>query len=256
MEIGAAVVASIKAAAPDHIAMTGDILNLSSPREFVQGRRWLEQLGSPDAVSFVPGNHDAYVKVPWEHGLAAFAPWMKADNARSSSTQFPYLRLRRNIALIGINSACPQALHRAGGKVGERQLRDLSHSLESLRAQGFYRIVMIHHPPLPGLASPRKALSDATALADVLRAAGCELVLHGHNHHYMANWIETVTGPAPVIGAASSTSTGAMKSEPAGWNLFHILRHQGNWRTELVRHLWHSDTGKFQPQSQALLLPP
>lgn len=256
LEVSAAAVASIHAAEPDHIACTGDLLNISTWPDFGRAKAWLEKLGPPSKVSFVPGNHDAYVPVPWESGLAAFQPWMGSDASRSSERAFPYVRLRRNIALVGVNTACPQALHRAGGTVGAQQLRDLQYILETLQSQGFYRIVMIHHPPLPGLSRSRKALTDAEATARVLKEAGCELVLYGHNHHFRLDWIETASGPAAVIGAPSASGVPSDRHEAGGWNLFRIRRHQGRWQNEMTRYVWQRESRQFQPQAPALLLPP
>ena len=45
----------------DHIAVTGDLVNVSLPSEFDTGATFLTSLGAPDAVTVVPGNHDAYV---------------------------------------------------------------------------------------------------------------------------------------------------------------------------------------------------
>src|SRR5512144_2724060 len=58
----AAIVADIKAQAPDHIAVTGDIANIGLAAEFLRGRDWLESLGHAEDVTFVPGNHDIYVR--------------------------------------------------------------------------------------------------------------------------------------------------------------------------------------------------
>ena len=49
------------AAEPDHIAVTGDLVNLALDDEVEAARGWLETVGPPDLVSVVPGNHDAYV---------------------------------------------------------------------------------------------------------------------------------------------------------------------------------------------------
>jgi len=57
-----AVAADVRAQAPDHIAVTGDVANISLPAEFRRGRDWLESLGSAQDVTFVPGNHDIYVR--------------------------------------------------------------------------------------------------------------------------------------------------------------------------------------------------
>ncbi|NJM91710.1 MAG: hypothetical protein HC861_02775, partial [Rhodospirillaceae bacterium] len=47
----------------------------------------------------------------------------------------------------------------------------------------------------------RKALTDAQAFAEVVRAAGAELVLHGHMHMASLGHI----GDTPVIGVPSAS---------------------------------------------------
>src|SRR5437016_8646903 len=51
----------LAAAAPDHIAVTGDLVNIALAAEFPPARQWLARLGTPEHVTLVPGNHDAYV---------------------------------------------------------------------------------------------------------------------------------------------------------------------------------------------------
>ncbi len=86
--ISSALVADIKAAAPDHVAFTGDLMNVSAYAEFPRAARWLQSFGDPAWISYVPGNHDAYVPVPWEQGLAHLAPYMTGDMA---AARFPIL---------------------------------------------------------------------------------------------------------------------------------------------------------------------
>jgi 3',5'-cyclic AMP phosphodiesterase CpdA len=57
-----AITADVRVQAPDHIVVTGDIANIALPGEFPRGRDWLETLGSARDVTFVPGNHDIYVR--------------------------------------------------------------------------------------------------------------------------------------------------------------------------------------------------
>src|SRR5690349_1176042 len=54
------IVTDMKAAAPDHIAVTGDLVNLALDAELEAAKLWLETLGPSNSVSVVPGNHDAY----------------------------------------------------------------------------------------------------------------------------------------------------------------------------------------------------
>lgn len=251
--------ASIIASKPDHIAFTGDIMNLAGRSEFPQALQWLKDFADPLKLSFTPGNHDAYVPVPWQDGLELLSPWMKGDRRDTqpgSGPAFPYVRLRRNVALIGLNSGIPQPIRKAGGTLGAQQLRDLGHHLDQLAQQGFYRVVMIHHPPLPGLAPDRRALADAEPLRDILQNNGCELVLHGHNHITMMNWLETKTGACPVIGVPSASITGHKRYDEAAWNLYRIRRHEGRWQTEMTVNRWNADASKVEAQTPALLLPP
>ena len=93
---------------------------------------------------------------------------------------------------------------------------------------------MIHHPPLPGLASPRKALFDAGQLRDVLEAQGAELVLHGHNHEHMLNTLNSRFGTVHVLGVPSASLVESEHHPVAGWNLYRIQRQAGKWQIEVT----------------------
>src|SRR6185312_15806218 len=43
---------------PDHIAVTGDLVNIGLPQEHALALAWLRDLGPADCVTVVPGNHD------------------------------------------------------------------------------------------------------------------------------------------------------------------------------------------------------
>jgi 3',5'-cyclic AMP phosphodiesterase CpdA len=249
-KVATAIVEDIKRAAPDHIAFTGDMVNIASWGEFPLAAQWMAALGTPEEMSFVPGNHDCYVTCPWEHCLGYFAPWMTGDlhvkQAETNhwiATPFPFVRLRKNVALIGLSSAKPQPLHRAGGKLGPAQLEALATVLRDLRERGYVRVVLIHHPPLPGLASPRKALEDAAALRDVLLREGAELVLHGHNHYHMLNPLATRHGVCHALGVPSASTRPAFGYPPAAWYLYRIERVDGRWNTAVT-------VRSFDPQSE------
>ena len=50
----AKIVADLKAQAPDHIAVTGDIANIALPDEFARGGDWLDSLGRRSDVRSCP----------------------------------------------------------------------------------------------------------------------------------------------------------------------------------------------------------
>ena len=100
------LVADLKAHHPNHIAVTGDLVNLALDAEIEQSRRWLEALGAPADISVVPGNHDAYVAGALAMACKAWSGFMQGDNTDEATRpgNFPYLRLRGPIALIGVSS--------------------------------------------------------------------------------------------------------------------------------------------------------
>jgi 3',5'-cyclic AMP phosphodiesterase CpdA len=252
-QIADALRADILAHKPDHIAFTGDLVNIAATREFVEGAGWLSQFTSPEQMSYVPGNHDAYVERPHNTGLARVTHYAGLAHDGQPETHFPFVRLKRNIALIGLSSAAPQSLWSAGGHVGERQLNELSVKLAELRQRGFFRAVMIHHPPLPGLAKPRRALADADKLAKILAESGAELVLHGHNHETMFNALATQTGKAHIIGAPSASMAHGQKHESAAWLAYDIDRKKGQWHTVYRIRRWDEKTGAFRDDGEGEL---
>lgn len=254
------LVSDIKQAGVDHVAFTGDLVNIALPEEFARGQRWLGELGLPNEVSFVPGNHDTYVNIAWENGLAKWGDYMVGDlnmpgvrGADYNAALFPYVRQRRNIALIGVTSAIPAPWNKAWGHAGERQLEALAEILQKLRIKGFYRIVMIHHPPLPGQAKDRKALRDAVEMEAVLRKHGAELVLHGHNHEHMHTKLETATGVAHVVGVPSASALKTEQKPAAAWYQFEIERRSGEWNNSMTMRSFDKAGSKMVTRSQLCL---
>ncbi len=259
-DVALAIAADIVRSAPDHVALTGDIVNVAARAEFVAAARWLKAFGPSDWISFVPGNHDCYVRMAWEHGLAHLEPYMVGDmrvplteETPQIATPFPYVRLRRNVALIGVSTGIPQPLHRASGRIGKVQLESLSHLLSDLRERGYARVVMIHHPPLPGLASPRKALLDAPLLRGVLEAQGAELVLHGHNHEHMLNTLNSRFGTVHVLGVPSASLVEDAHRPLAAWNHYQIQRQAGKWQIDVAIRSYDPASRQIVPLTEFAL---
>ncbi len=247
-EVANAIADDIVDAHVDHVALTGDIVNVAAGDEFPVAARWIAELGQPADVSFVPGNHDTYVVQGWEEGLSHLGPYMTGDMTVASvhvtpqvAASFPYVRLRKNVALIGLCSGLPQPIHRAGGKLGEVQLQSLRFLLNDLRERGFARVVMIHHPPFPDLAPRRKALKDADALRDILIAEGAELVLHGHNHVHMENVVQSRFGRVHALGVPSASMALKDDYDFATWNRYDIERSGGRWVSAVTVRSWNPD---------------
>lgn len=235
------LVADMKSRPLDHIAVTGDLVNLGLPEELEAARLWLESLGHKDFVSVIPGNHDNYVAMRGDAGVGRWADFMSPDDYGSALASrgdgFPYVRRIGHVALIGVNSAIPTPVFVAAGRVGPQQLAVLGDILDQVHRDGLVRVILIHHPPLPGQAPPRRALGDAAEMQAVIARHGAELVLHGHNHRNMRTVTEGKHGPVPVIGIASGSYGIAHGANSlARYNLLRFTRGDAGDRIDLVGH--------------------
>ena len=226
------LVADMRAHRPDHVAVTGDILNIGLPGEFPLAAAWLSSVGPVPDVSFVPGNHDAYTRgsMPWL--VRTFAPWTTSDTPRSGET-YPYLRVRGDVALIGLSSGVPTAPFMAHGRMGAAQRRAFADLLDTTKAQGLCRVVMIHHPPYRRGASPGRGLTDARAFEAILARHGAELVIHGHNHRHLAARLPVPGGTVPVVGVASASAVPGTPGHRAAYHLYTITRTNEGWHIDL-----------------------
>jgi 3',5'-cyclic AMP phosphodiesterase CpdA len=228
---------------PDHIAVTGDIVNISLPGEFDHATRWLGSLGQPDKVTVVPGNHDAYVAMDWRQTIGQWSVYMANTDLDNGATtekplegdnQFPFVRLRGDVALVGVSTACPTPPGFAGGVVGDRQLGALRKKLVELGKRGLCRVVLIHHPPFGDPKHRRKELTDYGAFCDCIESAGAELVLHGHTHKSGLTRIRTPSGHAPVIGVPAASARGGHDGKDhSRYHLYRIERDGDGWRLEV-----------------------
>lgn len=210
---------------PDHVALTGDLVNIGLESEFVTAQRYVERIGAPDFVSVIPGNHDAYVRSSFRYMSATASPWMADDGADTAS--FPYVRRRKGVALIGLSSGVPTAPLLASGALGAVQMAAFRKALHALGTEGLFRVVMIHHPPVTNGASFGRGLRDASAFEAAIRAEGAELVIHGHNHRHSVHRIKGPDGDVPVVGVASASAVPGSPKHMAAWHLYEISGKPG-----------------------------
>jgi len=230
-EIADDIVRDLKGLAPDHIAMTGDLVNLSLDDEYRRARAWLETLGSPRDVTVVPGNHDVYVRAAVPSSAAYWAEYMCGDDGRE---RFPFVRRRGNVALVALSTAVPTGPFMATGRLGEQQLTGLARALDETR--GHFRIVLIHHPPLSPPKRFMRRLTDAAGLRRVLAEHGAELLIHGHDHRRALVWLDGPNGSKiPAAGVPSVSARVPHGGEDgAGYTIFRIDGGAPAWRCEMI----------------------
>jgi 3',5'-cyclic AMP phosphodiesterase CpdA len=192
-------------------------------------------------VSFVPGNHDAYVPGSLEGVLAECGAWTKGDDG--TSAVFPYLRRRGPVAIVGLSSAIPTAPFVATGRLGRTQTAAAEALLADLAREGCFRLVLVHHPPHVGGAKAGRNLTDAHRFERMIRNVGAELVLHGHNHTGSLAWLDGPKGPVPIIGAPSASSRGSVLVPGAEYNVYAIGRDKTGFVLSAERRGLSADGG-------------
>jgi len=228
-EVVDALIKDLKTQAPDHVAVTGDLVNLALNAEFPPALAWLQSIGAPDRVTAIPGNHDAYVRATRRRFADTFADYVSGDD---SAPVFPTLRRRGPVALIGLSSAVPTPPLMATGTLGRAQLERLERLLAELAGEPVFRVLMVHHPLQSN--SRVKRLTDSNQLRALLNRHGVELILHGHDHVHSTTRIDGANGTIPVVGVPSASQLAHGRYPPAAYNLFAIERDNVSWRCEQI----------------------
>ena len=259
-EVLESLLGDLRDRSPDHVVVTGDLTNVALESEVEAARGWLAKIGSPEDVTAIPGNHDAYVPSRHASTFEHWSDYMAADGAAAGPVAFPALRVRGPIALVGVSSAVPCSALRAGGSVGEAQLEALERMLGSLADTPLCRVVLVHHSPVDGVTAERRSLWDRAELRAVLARAGAELVLHGHNHRTWVGEVPGVDGPIPVIGARSASEVGSKPGKLAQYHLYdfeEVRRREGDrrprFRVRMRARSYDRSTRRFHVEGERVI---
>jgi 3',5'-cyclic AMP phosphodiesterase CpdA len=261
------MIADINALGIEHVLCTGDVTNIALRKEFEFARGKFDTLtAGPTGVTVIPGNHDAYVA----EGVGFFAElfgayaatdpgweWTAADADASDrdsdmigeTPRWPIVRIRGELAIVGLSTSRQTPWFTAYGQLGEGQLARLRRVLEDPRLAGKVRVVAIHHPPAGKRSKSRiRGLRDHEGFAEVIAAAGANLIVHGHEHRDMT---EVLAGPngieVPVRGVVSGTYENSKPEKTARYRIFEIENgvltrdHNRIWDRE--QRCFMADTG-------------
>ena len=241
---------------PDHIVVTGDLTHLGLSAEYREVGRWLRKLGPPSRVTIIPGNHDAYVKLDWHQTMAHWTDYMISDASGKDDHQptnaenlFPCLRIRKGVAIIGVSTARPSAPHLAVGSIGAAQLKKLEAVLAQMAPTNLYRVLLIHHPPAPGIVDWRKRLTDASDLRPLLERYGVDLILHGPAHRALRNSLPTPVGNIPVMGAPSISALGRTPERRARYYIYQIAPGNNGWKVSQQVRIYSAEDNRFVRES-------
>jgi len=210
----AEMAADVRAAAPDAVAISGDLTRRAQPEEFEAAFTFLAGLDAPLLV--VPGNHDIPHSALWERFMAPKRRWQRARlTAPAERLDLPGLRL------IGLDTVSRAQWHAdwSAGAVPQHRLERLEADLA--QGRGTRTVVVCHHPLVHAAwARKRRSPRGATATIALLRQEGVAAVLCGHLHRAEITRLAQQTEPtAPWQVMAPSAFSPRGVGAVNGWNL-------------------------------------
>jgi 3',5'-cyclic AMP phosphodiesterase CpdA len=233
-----ALVRDVAAAAPDHVALTGDVGVLALESEFARAQEELAPLlARPGFVTALPGNHDRVTRAGGRAFARAFGH-LASSEVDLGPAPFPFVRVRGAVTLVGVDTA--------DGQLGPTGRAGLARALAHPSAAGApFRVLLLHHGPL-GRAGGRDVVTRRMRDdRELLVAAGegrVDLVLHGHIHEPFAWSVERAGHRFTVVGVGSSTLVRGDPVARAGFNLYRI---EAGRLVGLERRAWSAASGAF-----------
>ncbi len=238
------LVAAAREEDPALFAITGDLAHIGLPQEIRRARDWLVQLGPPERVLLVPGNHDVYARDSWPAIARHWSDYLQLTAPAGTGDgrdAYPILREIDGVAFVGVSSALPTAPLLATGRLGAAQQGRLRDVLGEVRRRGAFACLLIHHPPVTGLTHWRKRLADSGVLEQLLRRERVPIALHGHLHCDL----RALRGDTRIYGTAPASSV--ITATPASYRVIDVEREAGGWRVTMTLKRHDAASGGFTP---------
>jgi 3',5'-cyclic AMP phosphodiesterase CpdA len=248
---------------PDAVAVSGDLTQRCTNREFSNARAYLDSLGKIAPYTVIPGNHD----IRW---LGAVARNLGlAGLFREQAHKFKYSRYVRHISeelspslevpgvvIAGVNTA-----HGITRGSITRRLRDLGvigqvRHADVMRVREIFehaapasaRIVMMHHNPIRGEQSGRHGLANTEQALHAFADLGTELILCGHDHQDAIHTIER-GAHGLIISTAGTISNRIRPGRASSFNVVEIEDHE----IHITAHAWRQRRGFIPSEDRAFL---
>jgi 3',5'-cyclic AMP phosphodiesterase CpdA len=246
---------------PDAVAISGDLTQRCTNREFSNARAYLDSLGEVAPCAVIPGNHD----IRW---LGAVARNLGlAGLFREQAHKFKYSRYVRHISedlspslevpgavIAGVNTA-----HGITRGSITRRLRDLGvigqvRHADVMRVREIFehaapdaaRIVMMHHNPIRGELSGRHGLANTEQALHAFADLGTELILCGHDHQDAIHTIER-GAHGLIISTAGTISNRIRPGRASSFNMVKIEDHE----IHITAHAWRQGQGFIPSEDHA-----
>ena len=222
------IIKRIKEDEAQKILITGDLIHIGLLREYMEARDFLIELGKPEQIKVIPGNHDTYRMDCWALAQEYYGRYLMCnDDSRGNTSQsyFPKTEHHEQISMTYASTASVSPWWGANGTLGRIQMEKIRETLT--RNKNNFQIFLLHHPPVPKMCSRRIALTDAAALEDILNKTKPSITLHGHLHKNLST--KNNYGRTYCTASASSIN----HKDPASYRVFDITKKNNYWLVEM-----------------------
>ncbi|MGH3087861.1 MAG: metallophosphoesterase family protein [Rubrobacteraceae bacterium] len=221
---------------PDAIAVSGDLTQRCTNREFARAKEYLREVEEIAPYVVIPGNHD----IRW---LGAVARNLGgAGMFREKAHEFKYSRYINHISeelspslevpgavIAGLNTA--HGISRGSlttrfrdlgviGHVKKKDIETVKRAFENASSDAA-RVVMVHHNPIKGDVSGRHGLANTRQALSSFASLGTELILCGHDHQEAVHTTEK-TFPGLIISTAGTISNRLRAGRASSFNVVQI----------------------------------
>ncbi|GLS86212.1 phosphodiesterase [Cypionkella aquatica] len=188
--------AAILANQPDLVVVSGDLTHRARAGQFRAAMQFLNGLGLP--LMIIPGNHDMPLFNPFARFLSPFGRYRRAVG-RDLTPQVALGAVR----LFGVNTADPQQWR---GGVARKE--EIERVCQAVRAgpDGGLNILVAHHPFAEPPGFERGETAGAQIATEKLAAAGLNVILSGHLHHWTVGLGIDATSVRPVLHIQTGTA--------------------------------------------------
>ena len=171
-----------KASGAEHFVISGDLTEVGATDEFDTFAGVLQDARiSPDSVTLVPGNHDAYTAGGWRRAmdgpLAAFRDASATDPGKVVD--------RGNVAFLPLDLTYFQSVASSRGEFSAENARALENRLSDPSLKNKALVIVQHHPPFGNPHNPWHwidGLRGYARLIEMLVNNPRVQLLHGHMH--------------------------------------------------------------------------
>ncbi len=231
----------------DVIAVSGDLTQRNTRRQFRKARAFMERARAAAPTVVIPGNHD----VAWwwcTLGLGARAMMYRGYRKWVSAELEPSLRAP-GVTVASINTSHGVQWHTLTTRIRDLSIVGAMRPAQVARATrelalaaGDLRVLMVHHNVLRGTLSNRWGLVSREGGLDDVAATGCELVLCGHDHESQVERVER-GGRRYVVSQVNTLSNRSRGGRPMS---FHEIAWDAAAIT-ITRQEWSVSAGDFEP---------